>query len=65
MWAAALGLSLAIELIQYFTGLGILELDDLFGNTLGGVFGVGIGVAILHQIDKWRNMSKKGMDDLI
>ena len=65
VWAAALGLSLAIELIQYFTGLGILELDDLFGNTLGGVIGVGIGVAILHQIDKWRNMSKKGMDDLI
>ena len=35
VWVVALGLSLVIELIQYFTGLGILELDDLFGNTLG------------------------------
>ena len=51
VWVAALGLSLAIELIQYFTGLGILELDDLFGNTLGGVIGVGIGVLILHQCE--------------
>ena len=65
VWGAALGLSLAIELIQYFTGLGILELDDLFGNTVGGVIGVGIGVLILHQIDKWRNMSKERMDDSI
>ena len=36
VWIAAFILSLAIELIQYFTGLGIAELDDIFGNTLGG-----------------------------
>lgn len=65
VWVAALVSSLAIELIQYVTGLGVAELDDLFGNTLGGVIGVGVGVVILHQIDKWRNMSKKRMGDLI
>lgn len=47
VWVAASGLSLAIELIQYFTGWGILELDDLFGNTVGGVIGVGTGVVML------------------
>lgn len=52
VWGAALGLSLAIELIQYFTGLGIAELDDLFGNTVGGVIGVGIGVAMFYQMEK-------------
>lgn len=39
-------LSVVIELIQYFTGWGIAELDDLFGNTLGGVIGVWGGVAM-------------------
>ena len=27
--------------------LGIAELDDLFGNTVGGVIGVGTGVVML------------------
>ena len=31
--------SLAIEVTQYVTSLGIAELDDLFGNTLGGAIG--------------------------
>lgn len=46
VWIAALALSVTIELIQYFTGWGIAELDDLFGNTLGGVIGVWGGVAM-------------------
>lgn len=46
VWIAALLLSVVIELIQYFTGWGIAELDDLFGNTLGGVIGVWGGVAM-------------------
>lgn len=52
VWITALLLSVAIELIQYFTGLGIAELDDLFGNTLGGVIGVGVGVAVLYGMDR-------------
>ena len=47
VWIAALLLSITIELIQYFTGLGIAELDDLFGNTLGGAIGACIG-AVVH-----------------
>lgn len=47
VWIVALLLSVAIELIQYVTGLGIAELDDLFGNTLGGASGGGIGVVVL------------------
>lgn len=59
VWIVALLLSVAIELIQYFTGLGIAELDDLFGNTLGGVLGVSIGVVVLYGIDRRRSVLKK------
>lgn len=34
------GMSVAIETIQYITGLGIAEFDDVFGNTMGGWIGV-------------------------
>lgn len=61
VWIAAFILSVSIELIQYFTGLGIAELDDLFGNTLGGVIGVGVGVAVLYGIDRKQSMSKERM----
>ena len=36
--AAAL-LSLAVELIQGYTGLGLCEIDDVMGNTLGAGIG--------------------------
>ncbi len=39
--AAAL-LSLAVELIQGFTGLGLCEIDDVMGNTLGAGIGGGL-----------------------
>ncbi|WP_216392643.1 VanZ family protein [Blautia sp. MSJ-19] len=65
VWLTALALSGAIESIQYFTGLGIAELDDLFGNTLGGVLGVAAGVAIFYVMDKWRNMSKERTSDSV
>lgn len=32
--------SVAIEITQYTTGLGIAEFNDVFGNTLGGVIGI-------------------------
>lgn len=62
VWIAALGLSLAIELIQYFTGLGIAELDDLFGNTVGGVIGVGVGVVRFYEIDRWKTKKNTRFD---
>lgn len=33
-------MAVAIETTQYVTGLGIAELDDVFGNTMGGWIGV-------------------------
>ena len=50
VWIVALILSMTIEMIQYFTGLGIAEADDLFGNTLGGVIGMCIGIIIFYEI---------------
>lgn len=41
--------SCIIEMIQYFTGTGLCELDDVFHNTLGG----GVGV-FLHWVTKRR-----------
>lgn len=48
VWIFALILSIMIEVTQYFTGLGIAELDDLFGNTLGGVLGIYIGIGMIY-----------------
>lgn len=52
IWIAPV-LSLLIEAIQYFTGLGLCELDDLFGNTVGSV----VGFLLMAGINK----IKKGM----
>lgn len=59
VWITAFILSVLIEVIQYFTGLGIAELDDIFGNTLGGIIGVGFGSVIFYEIGKWKRISKK------
>ena len=39
MLAASLGLSLAIELLQYLLGCGIADVDDLICNTWGAMLG--------------------------
>lgn len=39
MLMASLGLVLYIETMQYFTGRGIFDIDDIFGNTLGAMIG--------------------------
>ena len=45
-------LSVAIETVQYITGLGIAEFDDVFGNTLGGLIGIGIAYSIRCIMDE-------------
>ena len=40
-------------------------MDDLFGNTLGGVIGVWGGVAMGDVQSKWQSMSKERMSDSI
>lgn len=38
--------SLAIEIFQAITGRGVFDVDDLFANTLGAIFGYGIYMAL-------------------
>ncbi len=42
--------SVSIELIQYFTGRGLFEFDDIFHNTLGAVIGYFIMKRLLMRI---------------
>lgn len=39
----SIGLSILIEAIQYFAGIGFCELDDIISNGLGGAIGYGMG----------------------
>lgn len=48
--AVSLGLTTMIEVMQLLTGTGIFELDDLFHNTVGGLFGYFCIMAILTPI---------------
>lgn len=57
VWVAAFFFSVAIELIQYFTGLGIAELDDVFGYTLVGVIGVMMGMIVLEMLENRKRVS--------
>jgi glycopeptide antibiotics resistance protein len=36
---ASLGISLAIEVMQYIMAVGAADIDDLILNTLGGILG--------------------------
>ena len=38
-WLWAFALSIAIEVVQYFTGIGVCEFDDVFSNGLGALIG--------------------------
>lgn len=55
MLGAGFGLSLWIELMQYVSGRGVLDVDDLFTNTLGAMLGFFLLMAVLRLLDKrWR-----------
>ncbi len=41
LWLWAVGLSVLIETIQYFTGIGLCEVDDVISNGLGALIGYG------------------------
>ncbi|TSB45592.1 VanZ family protein [Alkalicoccobacillus porphyridii] len=49
---AAFLFTLLIETFQFFTGLGIFELDDLFNNVLGAIIGYGFIMSILSLLEK-------------
>ena len=48
----ALGISLAIEVFQSITGRGLFDVDDLFANTLGALFGYGLFMAVFSALEK-------------
>lgn len=49
-FAVSLGLTILIEVTQLLTGTGIFELDDLFHNAIGSLFGYFCIMAILMPI---------------
>ena len=42
LWLVPIGLSILIETIQYFAGIGVASIDDVVTNGLGGVIGYGL-----------------------
>ena len=49
-----LGFSLFIEFTQYVTGRGLLELDDIMHNTVGGAMGFIFYEIINEKISEYR-----------
>ncbi len=52
MLGSGFGFSLAIELLQTITKRGLFDVDDLFANTLGVIFGYGLFMAIYSATRK-------------
>ena len=52
--------SLAVELIQYITALGLCELDDLINNTLGAALGVLVFTLGMKAAARLRKEKKSG-----
>lgn len=52
MLAAGLGLSLYVEGMQLLSSRGILDIDDLFANTLGAMLGFCLLMAVLSLVKK-------------
>ncbi|MEL7626494.1 MAG: VanZ family protein [Anaerolineaceae bacterium] len=50
----SLGFTLLIEIVQFLTGTGIFEFDDLFHNLLGSLFGYFLIMAVLSIIREKR-----------
>lgn len=50
----SIGLTICIEIIQLLTGTGIFELDDLFHNCIGSLFGYFCIMAVLSIIEEKR-----------
>ena len=51
--------SVAIESIQFYTGYGFCQLDDVVMNTLGTIIGY-LLYAGLYKITKRREIGKRG-----
>ena len=54
VWVLFIALSVLIEAVQYFTGIGLCEIDDVISNSMGGFIGYGFAVAI----SMWKDIGK-------
>ena len=43
-----LAFSIIIELVQYYTGRGLFEFDDMLSDGLGGCMGFGLGKLLMY-----------------
>lgn len=50
-------LSILIEAIQYFAGIGLCEIDDVISNSMGGFIGCGFAAAIFCLFKKEKTLS--------
>lgn len=50
-----------IEIIQFNTGMGLCELDDLISNGFGGLIGVGFVYSLELAIKKFRLQVSKNI----
>lgn len=57
--SCSFGFSLVIEIFQYVTSRGLFDIDDLFANTLGVVFGYGLFMAIYSAVTKKEKKAKR------
>ena len=53
-WILFVALSILIEAIQYFAGIGLCEIDDVISNSMGGFIGCGFAAAI----SMWKDIGK-------
>lgn len=51
-----IGVSVLFETIQFVTGCGAADIDDIMLNTIGGIIGIILYCCILVKIDKKANM---------
>lgn len=52
-------ITLVIEGLQFVTGRGIFDIDDIFNNTLGCMIGYGIIIAIISLLSRKRKIYSK------
>ncbi len=50
LWIGAVALSVAIELVQLITGIGLFEFDDILSNSIGAGIGYGLASSLRKQI---------------
>ena len=51
-WIISFLLSACVEVLQYITGTGLCEFDDVFSNTLGGLIGFALAMVVVKVVPR-------------